>query len=81
METLPPLVLGEFQYVPKQKTVLLVFPSGDVSEFSTVESATAYLDNARRAGIPGAEQTSLFAFENGQWVQRECPAPETSTDP
>ena len=69
MEGLPPLVLGEFEYVPKGKPVLLLFPSGEVIEFSAVETALSYLENARQSGASGAAETTLFSFSDGQWVQ------------
>jgi hypothetical protein len=68
MENLPPLVIGDFRYVPQQnKPVLLVFPTGDVAEFNSIETAELYLHSARRIGAPGADQTGLFFFQYGQW--------------
>lgn len=68
MENLPPLVIGDFQYVPQQnKLVLLLFPTGDVAEFSSIETAELYLRSARTAGAPGAELTGLFFYQYGQW--------------
>ena len=69
MEMLPPLVLGDFQYVPKAKPVLLLLPSGDVMEFSTEQSATEYLESARRMGAAGAQETALFSLQNGKWTR------------
>ena len=69
MELLPPLVLGDFQYVPKAKPVLMLLPSGDVMEFNTVESAADYLDSARRVGAAGAQDTALFSLRNGEWIR------------
>jgi hypothetical protein len=69
METLPPLVLEDFQYVPKGKPVLLLLPSGDVIEFSTVQSASDYLESARRMSAAGAQDAALFSFQNGAWVR------------
>jgi hypothetical protein len=66
---LPPFTFGEVTYVPKGKPVVLLFPSGDAFEFNSVEGATDYLNSARRAGAPGAEQTGLFQYTNGQWYQ------------
>ena len=68
---MPPLEAGDFTYVSKGKSVLLIFPTGDVSEFSSVEAAAIYLDAGRRAGSPGAAQTTLFAFQDGEWRQFE----------
>jgi hypothetical protein len=49
--------------------VVLVFPTGEVSEFSTVESAWAYLTSARRVGAQGAGEATLYSFEEGQWYR------------
>ena len=69
METLPPLVLEDFQYVPKAKPVLLMLPSREVMEFSTIESAMNYLESARRMNATGAQDTALFSLQNGEWVR------------
>jgi hypothetical protein len=71
MEKLPPLVLGDFVHVPKEKPNLLVLPSGDVMEFHTLESAVSYLETARRAKARDAEAAAVFFLQNGQWTRHE----------
>ena len=69
MDAIPTLEIGEFRYTPKNKSVLLIYPTGQVTEFSTVEAAQTYLQSALRLSIPGADQCTIFSLENGQWVQ------------
>lgn len=69
MHAIPTLEIGEFKYTPRNKPVLLIYPTGQVTEFGTVEAARTYLQSARRLSIAGADQCTIFSLENGQWVQ------------
>ena len=66
---LPPLVVGGVTYGPGTKPVLLLLPAGSFLEFANIETATAYLDNARRLCASDADQAALFAFQSGRWVR------------
>ena len=68
---MPSFRFGEITYEPKGKPVVLLFPSGDAFEFNSPEGARDYLESARRAGAMGAEQTTMFQFQHGEWYQVE----------
>jgi hypothetical protein len=68
---MPPFRFGEITYEPKGKPVVLLFPSGDAFEFNSPEGARDYLESARRAGAVGADQTTMFQFQHGEWYQVE----------
>ena len=66
---LPPLVLDDFSYAPQNKPALLLTPDRFVFEFSNLEAATAYLENARRAGANAAGESTVYALHQGEWVR------------
>ena|ERR1043165_4724050 len=68
-KSLPPFTFGTCSYI-STKPVLLLLPSGSVIEFSTFETALAYLDSARQGGAAGAHEARIFVFESGAWVER-----------
>lgn len=66
---LPPLVLDDFSYCSQNKPALLLTPSGYVFEFSNSDAATAYLENARRAGANAAGESTVYCLREGEWVR------------
>ena len=63
---LPPLTLHpSATHKSPQKPVILLLPTGGVCEFTTLENAQNYLDNALRIGAPGAGDAALFSFDFG----------------
>ena len=66
---LPPLILHPATLNTPQKPVVLLLPTGGVSEFGSLENAQHYLSNAVRVGAPGATEAALFSydFESNEW--------------
>lgn len=60
---LPPLTLHPTTLNTPQKPVVLLFPTGGVSEFGNLEVAQHYLHNAVRVGAPGANEAALFSYD------------------
>jgi hypothetical protein len=51
------------------KLARLIFPSGDIAEFCTLESALRYINSARAANVIGADEVMVLSFENGEWMR------------
>ena len=69
MEAVPVLRLGDMEYNPKGKSILMVLASGDSMGFTEIETAMAYFAGARHLQLPGAEEARLFRWLDGQWME------------